>query len=484
MTVAASTSRPIRNDSSRLAQSKNTGTRASTALRLPRWIVRWRMSSSRASRSPPHVSGETWPTPATPPRTTPEPRPPVNAPAGFQTTPMASNAQTADHQRPGPGRRMLSRSSTVRARTRALIATSAPAPTCSAKAVEATGSFRSIGVRSEAALWTSAWLHSKSQGMFTQRLPRLGVRERVGHHRRGVRGDEPAGLELRPDRRMRDPVRRDDEDEQEHAQGHVHVVVGVPFGDALGGPGLRLGFRFRGLGRLVGVGGREGALGQRNGLGSFRFGHQGIVGLSGDEIRRGRRRVETSPMLGVVRISGQGGGSLFRRPRARRALTSRGPYLKCESSMNCGFDVRRRDRRPRAKHPMRVLTAIPVYNEEAHLEAVLTEVLRHAEDVLVVDDGSKDRTPELLRSFPGVQVIRHPTNRGYGAGLKSAFRRTLEGNYDGLVTLDCDGQHEPSLIPEVAAHLAEADIVSGSRYLKVFDPAQVPPRNAGGSTSR
>lgn len=124
---------------------------------------------------------------------------------------------------------------------------------------------------------------------------------------------------------------------------------------------------------------------------------------------------------------------------------------------------------------MRVLTAIPVYNEEAHLEAVLTEVLRHADDVLVVDDGSKDRTPELLRSFPDVQVIRHPINHGYGAGLKSAFRRTLEGGYDGLVTLDCDGQHEPSLIPEVAARLVEADIVSGSRYLKVFDPAQEPP---------
>jgi len=124
---------------------------------------------------------------------------------------------------------------------------------------------------------------------------------------------------------------------------------------------------------------------------------------------------------------------------------------------------------------MRVLTAIPVYNEESHLEPVLTEVLRHADDVLVVDDGSTDRTPERLRSFPGVQVIRHPTNRGYGAGLKSAFRRAVEGGYDGLVTLDCDGQHEPSMIPEVAARLADADIVSGSRYLKVFDPSQTPP---------
>lgn len=124
---------------------------------------------------------------------------------------------------------------------------------------------------------------------------------------------------------------------------------------------------------------------------------------------------------------------------------------------------------------MRLLTAIPVYNEEAHLEPVLAEVLRHAGDVLVVDDGSTDRTPDLLRNFPAVQVIRHDRNRGYGAGLKSAFRRTIEAGFDGLVTLDCDGQHEPSRIPEVAAPLAAADIVSGSRYLRVFDPAQRPP---------
>jgi dolichol-phosphate mannosyltransferase len=95
--------------------------------------------------------------------------------------------------------------------------------------------------------------------------------------------------------------------------------------------------------------------------------------------------------------------------------------------------------------------------------------------VLVVDDGSTDRTPELLRGFPQVQVIRHAKNRGYGAGLQSAFQRALESQYDGLVTIDCDGQHEPSLIPTIAARLDQADIVSGSRYLKVFDPSQRPP---------
>lgn len=124
---------------------------------------------------------------------------------------------------------------------------------------------------------------------------------------------------------------------------------------------------------------------------------------------------------------------------------------------------------------MRVLTAIPVYNEEAHLEPVLAEVLRHAGDVLVVDDGSTDSTPALLRGFPQVQVIRHKRNLGYGAGLRSAFNRAMEARYDGLITIDCDGQHEPSLIPMVASRLHEADIVSGSRYLRVFDPAQVPP---------
>ncbi len=124
---------------------------------------------------------------------------------------------------------------------------------------------------------------------------------------------------------------------------------------------------------------------------------------------------------------------------------------------------------------MRLLTAIPVHNEEASLETVLSEVLRYADHVLVVDDGSVDRTPELLRGFPTVEVVRHERNLGYGAGLRTAFERAIAGGYDGLVTLDCDGQHEPCRIPGIAARLDEADIVSGSRYLQVFDPGQRPP---------
>jgi len=124
---------------------------------------------------------------------------------------------------------------------------------------------------------------------------------------------------------------------------------------------------------------------------------------------------------------------------------------------------------------MRVLTAIPVYNEQDHIEPILREVLRYTGDVLVVDDGSTDHTPERLAHFPQIQVVRHERNRGYGAGLRTAFDKTIEWDYDGLVTLDCDGQHEPCRIPEVAEPLARFDIVSGSRYLQVFDPTQAPP---------
>ena len=124
---------------------------------------------------------------------------------------------------------------------------------------------------------------------------------------------------------------------------------------------------------------------------------------------------------------------------------------------------------------MALLTAIPVYNEEKHLEEILHEVLKYAEHVLVVDDGSTDGTSRKLAQFPTVKVIRHPKNRGYGAGLQSAFAETIRGGYEGLVTLDCDGQHEPKRIPELAERLVDADIVSGSRYLEVFDPSQIPP---------
>jgi dolichol-phosphate mannosyltransferase len=124
----------------------------------------------------------------------------------------------------------------------------------------------------------------------------------------------------------------------------------------------------------------------------------------------------------------------------------------------------------------RILTALPVYNEVAHVTPVLDEVRRYCADVLVVDDGSDDGTGDVLAARSDIQLWRHPQNRGYGAALKSAFDYALAEGYDVLVTIDCDGQHEPQRIPEFAdACTDDVDIVSGSRYLQLFDGQTAPP---------
>lgn len=118
---------------------------------------------------------------------------------------------------------------------------------------------------------------------------------------------------------------------------------------------------------------------------------------------------------------------------------------------------------------MATLVAIPVFNEEKYLAEVLRRTLAFAVDVLVVDDGSTDRTPDVLKSFPAVKVIRQDPNRGYGAALRAAFKHGCEHGHDLVITMDSDGQHEPSLIPAFEAASEDADIVSGSRYLAHFD---------------
>lgn len=128
----------------------------------------------------------------------------------------------------------------------------------------------------------------------------------------------------------------------------------------------------------------------------------------------------------------------------------------------------------------RVLTALPVFNEEAHVCRVLDEVRLYSQDIIVVDDGSSDRTPELLSRRMDVRTLTHEVNQGYGAALRTAFLYALENDYDVLVTIDCDGQHEPRLIPEMAAAVFPTegepyDLISGSRYKQVFAGDSVAP---------
>lgn len=126
-------------------------------------------------------------------------------------------------------------------------------------------------------------------------------------------------------------------------------------------------------------------------------------------------------------------------------------------------------------HNLRALTALPVFNEAKFVNQVLDEVRRYSRDILVIDDGSTDGTSELLSARGDVILQTHPTNRGYGAALQTAFEFAAAENYDVIVTIDCDGQHEPLRIPSFVEACRSTDIVSGSRYLKRFAGDSAPP---------
>ncbi len=121
------------------------------------------------------------------------------------------------------------------------------------------------------------------------------------------------------------------------------------------------------------------------------------------------------------------------------------------------------------------LAALPVYNEADYVDEVLNQVSKYADNVLVVNDGSTDGTAERLKSWNSVNVVNHPQNRGYGAALKSAFQYAIDHRYEFIITLDCDGQHQPQRLPRFLSACKNADIVSGSRYLKTYPGDSQPP---------
>jgi len=120
---------------------------------------------------------------------------------------------------------------------------------------------------------------------------------------------------------------------------------------------------------------------------------------------------------------------------------------------------------PKPSDSPRFLTALPVFNEVRHVTSVLDEVVKYATDVLVVDDGSTDGTRELLAQRDDIDVVLHEQNQGYGAALHTAFEYAIVRRYDVIVTIDCDGQHEPQRIAQLAYDCSQAEILSGSRYL-------------------
>jgi glycosyltransferase involved in cell wall biosynthesis len=107
---------------------------------------------------------------------------------------------------------------------------------------------------------------------------------------------------------------------------------------------------------------------------------------------------------------------------------------------------------------------IPAYNAEETIAAVVEECLETGFPLLVVDDGSSDDTASRVAGFP-VEVKRHAVNRGKGAALRTGFAWALDRGFTGVVTLDSDGQHDPTAIPYLVGEAVERhmDILIASR---------------------
>jgi len=112
-----------------------------------------------------------------------------------------------------------------------------------------------------------------------------------------------------------------------------------------------------------------------------------------------------------------------------------------------------------------VLVGIPAYNEADQIDTVVMEASAHADEVLVVDDGSVDSTSQVAADA-GATVIKHDNNRGYGRALQSIFLEAARSGTDHLVVLDGDGQHDPADISRLveAQREDDADLVIGNRF--------------------
>jgi glycosyltransferase involved in cell wall biosynthesis len=115
---------------------------------------------------------------------------------------------------------------------------------------------------------------------------------------------------------------------------------------------------------------------------------------------------------------------------------------------------------------MAITAILPAFNEEVSIGSIVLHARQHADRVIVIDDGSTDRSAEVA-ALAGAEVIRHTSNKGKGAALKTGFEAALQNGAKVIVTMDADGQHDPEEISKLAGPIlaGEADVVNGSRYM-------------------
>lgn len=118
---------------------------------------------------------------------------------------------------------------------------------------------------------------------------------------------------------------------------------------------------------------------------------------------------------------------------------------------------------------MRKLVIVPAYNEEENIARVIKEIRNEApdHDILVINDGSTDRTSDIVKNIEFVSIIDLPMNLGIGGAVQTGFIYCWEKGYDICVQVDGDGQHKPSEIKKIEEPILrnEADMVIGSRFV-------------------
>lgn len=117
------------------------------------------------------------------------------------------------------------------------------------------------------------------------------------------------------------------------------------------------------------------------------------------------------------------------------------------------------------RHDQRVLVVIPAWNEAGVIASTIAETraARPDVDILVVDDGSGDATADVAEAA-GALVARLPFNLGVGGAMRAGYRYALRQNYDVVVQIDADGQHDPHYLSELVSGLRDADVVIGARF--------------------
>jgi len=118
---------------------------------------------------------------------------------------------------------------------------------------------------------------------------------------------------------------------------------------------------------------------------------------------------------------------------------------------------------------MKTLAIIPAFNEENSIDSVIRSIKRHqpSMDIVVVNDGSSDRTGAVARSTGLAQVIDLPVNLGIGGAVQTGYLYAFRKGYDIAVQIDADGQHDPSELSKLIQALedGEADCCTGSRFI-------------------